>query len=105
MCNRACLKFARDRILPQDVCGLKVLEVGSRNVNGSARSIVEPYGPQEYVGIDIQMGPGVDRVLNIENIDRITQAGQFHLVICTEVLEHIAAWRMAINQLKLPLLV
>ena len=37
-----------------------ILEVGSYNVNGSLRLLIESYCPLEYIGVDIEKGPGVD---------------------------------------------
>jgi hypothetical protein len=66
----------------------RVLEFGSRNVNGSCRPL---FPGAEYVGIDIADGPGVDVVCPAESF---TGDGRlFDCVVCTEVLEHTAAGR------------
>lgn len=59
-----------------------VLEIGSRNINGTARNA---FSAKEYVGIDRVAGTGVDIV-----IDAADYNGQEHydVVVCTEVLEH-----------------
>ncbi|MGE0539753.1 MAG: class I SAM-dependent methyltransferase [Dehalococcoidia bacterium] len=59
-----------------------VLEVGSRNVNGSARDL---FPGAEYLGIDIAPGPGVDVVADGA---AFTPAVAPDLVVTTEVLEH-----------------
>lgn len=63
--------------------GLKVLEIGSLNVNGSARSLFEQ--ADTYHGIDRQGGPGVDQVVDAREYNG---AEKFDVVITTETLEH-----------------
>lgn len=77
------------------VTGADVLEVGSRDLNGSFRSIIEPLGPASYLGIDMASGPGVDKVSNL-----FAMSGEFDIVVCTEVLEHIEEWRAAVTRLE-----
>lgn len=59
-----------------------VLEIGSRNVNGSVRPL---FPSAEYTGIDYRSGPGVDIVANAE---AYRPSCLVDLVVCTEVLEH-----------------
>jgi SAM-dependent methyltransferase len=61
-----------------------VLEIGSRNVNGSIRHL---FGP-DYTGLDIADGDGVDVVADVATweTDR-----RFDVVVCCEVLEHTDA--------------
>lgn len=63
--------------------GLDVLEIGSVNINGSARDLCG--GARWYLGIDPEAGPGVDLVTDAAGYDG---ACAFDLVICNEVLEH-----------------
>lgn len=61
----------------------RVLEMGSRNVNGSVRPL---FAGAAYVGLDLLPGPGVDVVA-----DAATWPGDgklFDCVVSTEVLEH-----------------
>lgn len=63
----------------------RVLELGSRDVNGSARSLfVET---EEYVGVDWRDGPGVDVIADAGKW-RPKKARQFDCVVSTECLEH-----------------
>jgi SAM-dependent methyltransferase len=68
--------------------GLDILEVGSLDVNGSVRPILEAQGPASYIGIDVEDGPRVDEVLDA--VDLVTRFGPdaFDLVVCCEMLEH-----------------
>jgi SAM-dependent methyltransferase len=63
----------------------RVLELGSRNVNGSIRDLF----PQsvDYCGIDLRLGDGVDVVADATNFGK---AYHYDLVVCCEVLEHSA---------------
>lgn len=64
----------------------RVLEIGSQNINGSIRDLFED--ADEYVGIDMVEGPGVDLVLNASK--SLQHFGQlsFDTIICCETLEH-----------------
>lgn len=63
----------------------KVLELGSRNVNGGARGVV----PTElWWGIDLEPGPGVDEVASAE---RYRPRFEPDVIVCTEMLEHTAS--------------
>lgn len=62
-----------------------VLEFGSRNINGTVRTLFED--AEEYVGVDPVDGPDVDIVGDGATVD--VGHGKFDLVVCTEVLEHV----------------
>jgi SAM-dependent methyltransferase len=100
VCNDAVLEFVGRVLGPTQVEGRAVLEVGARDVNGTARTFVEPLRPASYLGVDIIPGPGVDEVLSVDHL--LTRFGEdaFDVVICTEVLEHVADWRSAVTALK-----
>lgn len=63
----------------------RVLEVGSLDVNGSARSVISA---TEYIGVDMRTGKGVDIVCNSH--DLISRFGEqsFDAVVCCDMLEH-----------------
>lgn len=79
--------------------GKRILEVGSRNVNGTYRDFVTGHSPAEYVGIDIEDGPGVDRIVSVHDLGTTFGEGSFNGVICTNVLEHVWDWRGAVKQM------
>lgn len=75
--------------------GGRVLEVGSKDY-GSTSSFRDVLDADEYVGLDVEYGPNVDVVFDLE----LGTAGQrpFDTVICCSVLEHTPRpWIMAIN--------
>ncbi|MEP6624724.1 MAG: methyltransferase domain-containing protein [Acidimicrobiia bacterium] len=100
VCNPACVSYGTAHLTEPVVRGRRVIEVGSRNVNGSLRRHVEQFGPASYLGVDIESGPGVDEVCDAEDLVTRYGSGGFDLVICTEVLEHVRNWRTVIRNLK-----
>lgn len=68
-----------------------VLEVGSRDY-GNTQNFRALFKGTEYLGIDMQDGPGVDLVLDLTaDFDSLEQAlggRRFGLIICMSVLEH-----------------
>jgi SAM-dependent methyltransferase len=100
MCNPACIKFGLSSLSSKDIKGKKVLEVGSRYLNGTLRVGIEKLKPLSYLGIDIENGPCVDELCSIHGLISKYGKESFDVVICTEVLEHINNWHSAISNLK-----
>lgn len=88
--------FIQDQVSGLTMPGLRILEIGSYDVNGSVRPLFT--GCARYVGIDLRPGPGVDLVCAAKDYDG---AGAFDVVVCCETLEHdpdpqatiASAWR------------
>lgn len=100
MCSNTCLDFIKQNIRSREAKGKKVLECGARNVNGSARDIVEALKPYSYVGTDIVAGPCVDEICDASELVTTFGADNFDLVITTEMLEHVRDWRAVVSNLK-----
>jgi len=100
MCNANCILFGAINLKKEEIEGKRVIEVGSLDVNGSLRPLMESYNPKEYIGVDVVKGPGVDRICKVENL--IEEMGQniVDVVISTELLEHIKDWKKAISSIK-----
>ena len=64
-----------------------VIEIGSRNVNGSAK---DAFPGLNWYGIDSEEGPGVDEVYDAAEY---WPHRPFCTVVCCEVLEHSERWR------------
>lgn len=60
-----------------------VLDFGSRNINGTVRTLV-PLASR-YVGIDVADGAGVDI---LGDAGTVQVDGEFDVVVCAEVFEH-----------------
>ena len=101
MCNVAVIEFFIEQAKPGEFTGKKVLEVGSKYINGSVRPLIEKFfQPKEYVGVDIEPGKFVDIVLPAENLLHCFGPESFDVVISTELLEHVMNWRLVINNMK-----
>ena len=100
MCDSNCLDWISKNVTREEIYGKRVIEVGSLDVNGSPRSIIERFDPLEYVGVDIIRGKGVDLICSCE--DLITKFGDniFDIVISTCTLEHVRDWRTSISNIK-----
>jgi hypothetical protein len=76
---------------------LQVLEIGSLNINGTARV---HWPNARWLGIDRQRGLGVDVVCDFLDWD---SDSAWDVVVCCEVLEHANDWRDIVGRVK-PLL-
>lgn len=100
MCHRSVLAFVMTHISEADVAGKKVLEVGSFDVNGSPRLLVELLAPASYIGVDIRHGPKVDQICGAAELVVTFGAESFDVVVSTEMLEHAEDWRSAVSNMK-----
>lgn len=102
MCNEAVLEFFIESIKAEEFNEKRILEVGSKYVNGSVRPLIEGFfSPQEYIGVDIESGKFVDLILPAEKILDHFGPESFDVVISTELLEHIVDWRFVVNNMKM----
>lgn len=83
------LEFVRraKQCFPDLFCGSNVLEIGSWDHNGSVRYFFDGC---EYVGVDVAAGPGVDLVLQGQDVNFPTN--HFDVVISCECFEHNQFW-------------
>jgi SAM-dependent methyltransferase len=97
MCNPWCTEFVL-RQFDEHIKGtpLRVLEVGSRNVEKTARDVIHY---KEWIGTDIVTGPRVDRIISVYDLSSSFHA-EFDLVVCTEVIEHTENWPSALHEMS-----
>ena len=67
---------------------LKILEIGSYDVNGNIRSF---FPKVHYSGVDLIRGPGVDIVCSGEKLKH--KSNTYDLVISCECFEHNPKWK------------
>lgn len=74
-----------------------VLEVGSKEY-GTTSTFRDFYRGNEYLGVDMAAGPGVDQVVDLTQSSEPLKEGHFALAICCSVLEHVdKPWLFARN--------
>jgi SAM-dependent methyltransferase len=101
MCSVSVIEFFMESVECGEFRDRRVLEVGSKYVNGSVRPLIERFcRPREYVGVDIEPGKYVDVVLPAERLVEYFGPESFDVVISTEVLEHVRDWRLVVNNMK-----
>ena len=66
-----------------------VLEIGSYDLNGVVRNILECPTIDQYIGVDLVEGPGVDIVCNASEYN---SPHLFELVLSCECFEHNPYW-------------
>lgn len=76
-----------------------VYEFGAYRVEGQeAIADMRAFFPDvEYVGCDMRLGPGVDRVMNLHNLDLPDEVAG--TVLCLETLEHVEFARRAVEEM------
>src|SRR5512139_1457231 len=90
--HKSVLEFVYRTLDRDAVADRTVLDVGAANVNGSARPYVSTLDPKRYIGVDTQLGVGVDYAVDCERLsDEL--GGQWDILLSTEMLEHVRDWR------------
>jgi len=100
MCHGSCLKFGATHLTKSLCSGKKILEVGSRDINGSVRSFISEFSPGSYVGVDIVPGKGVDSICSADKLISTFGENFFDIVIATELLEHTYFWKAVVSNIK-----
>lgn len=100
MCSEACIAFAEQALKCEEIEGRTVIDVGSMDVNGTVRGVIEKCNPASYLGVDIGEGPGVDEICSVGKLVDRYGKDRFDIVLTTELLEHVREWREAMSNLK-----
>ena len=78
---------------------MRVLEIGSYDVNGSIRGIVaSKIDVSEYVGVDLTPGPGVDIVCSGHEVD--LPDASIDVALSAECLEHNPYWAETLRNMR-----
>ena len=80
--------------IEQKIRDLKVIEIGSYDVNGSIRKLLPS---QYYTGVDLIQGPGVDLVSEGGAVDHPDNT--YHLSISCECFEHNPQWSQTFHNM------
>lgn len=81
-----------DMVSEHNCSGARVVEYGSRDVNGSVRELFTG----DYLGLDREPGPGVDVVADGADWDG---DHSFDVAVSTEALEHTRRWRQVVDSM------
>lgn len=101
MCNVTVIEFFIENVEREEFEGKRILEVGSKYVNGSVRPLIERFlSPKEYIGVDIEPGKFVDLILPAERLVEYFGPESFDVIIATELLEHVQDWRLVVRNFK-----
>ena len=98
--NVYCILFAAINLKKDEIEGKRIIEVGSCDVNGSLRPLIESLRPKHYIGIDIISGPSVDIICDVKDLLSRFGKQSFDIAISTELLEHVRDWKLAIHNIK-----
>ena len=91
--------FLKKFLLEHPIEG-KVLEIGSRNVNGMVKDILTNHG-LKYMGLDmIDCGEFTDIVCNAHDLRDHVKEGSFDLVICLDTLEHDDRFWLTVENMR-----
>src|SRR5258706_10080849 len=98
--HQSVMTFLRSSVMVNEIASLDILEVGAQNVNGSPREVLAAHKPKSYVGVDFGPGRDVDIVVDAKDLVEHFGPSFFDVVVSTEMLEHAADWRTAVDQMK-----
>ena len=69
MCHVSVIEFFVDNIRIEEFNEKRILEVGSKYVNGSVRPLIEKFAfPKEYIDVDMEPGKYVDIIPSAEKL-------------------------------------
>ena len=100
MCSYTCIEFGQRNLKESEIKDKSIIEVGSYNVNGSLREMIQNMNPKSYLGVDMELGLGVDRICKADELIKEFGSESFDLVVSTEMLEHVENWKEIIHNLK-----
>jgi SAM-dependent methyltransferase len=96
---QAILRFIQETASEQRLPIGTVLEVGSRNINGSPRQAIGE-AASSWHGVDLEPGPDVDEVLDAQELIQRFGLDAFDTVVCCECLEHTLHPWLIVEQMR-----
>lgn len=75
---------------------LKIVDIGSQDVNGSLRTVAQP--EHQYLGVDFSSGKGVDIVIN-DAYKLPFETESINAVVCSSCLEHSEFFWLLFNEM------
>jgi len=100
MSHKSIRDFIDNNLSGTEVLDKVVLEVGSKDFNGEIRGIIAKKNPRSYTGVDMQKGPGVDKVCNVCDLVNTFGNEVYDIVVTAETFEHVKKWKDGINNIK-----
>lgn len=85
--QREFFEYAKN-LMPEYFNNVSVIEMGSLNINGTVRDF---YDTTQYVGVDLDNGPGVDLVCPAQDVD--FPDNSFDVAVSAECFEHNPYWK------------
>lgn len=79
---------------------VRVLDVGSYDLNGDIKAIINKYPNVEYIGLDMVEGPNVDYVPNDPYVWDKLEDGSFDFIISGSCFEHIEYPWLTIKEIE-----
>ena len=79
----------------KDATGLKIVEIGSQDVNGSLRSVAPK--SNDYIGVDFSEGKGVDLILTDPYVLPFEDSS-IDVIVSSSCLEHSEFFWLSFNE-------
>ncbi len=87
--------------LPHKFRFRKILDVGAKNINGSARKYF--WFNKKYIGVDLSEGKGVDEVGALHTLRHTADLMEFDVCLSCECLEHDMYWEKTLADMYMRL--
>lgn len=93
--HESIMEYVGQAVARHNLRSKRTLEIGSYDVNGSVR---EFFSNAAYIGVDREIGPGVDQVMF--GADLAFEDASFEVVVSTSQLEHDPTFWLTLAEIK-----
>lgn len=90
--------FVREYLHPRRQEPLLILDLGSQDINGSYRSLLD-HAPWRYLGVDMAPGKNVDVVLRDPYCWREIKAGSVDVIVSGQTFEHTEFFWLSMREM------